>query len=218
MFAASAISGLAVAAGLTRRTPVSTIRRPAATTIVPTMPTGTVSGDVAIVFVHRAASNALTASAGWASVTSTSTHMEVFRRVMDGGANDTLTVTCASSRIMAAIAVAYSGQNATTPVDGAATTSNSINPPSLSPSWGSAAGTEFIVAAATGRTDNSLSLPSGYTDAFDVETIAASSTNGEITMMIGFRIAATATEDPATFGSTGTLDTERAATVAVRPA
>lgn len=218
MFAASAISGLAVAAGLTRRTPVSTIKRPAGTTINVAMPTGTVSGDVAIVFVHRKVSGALTASTGWTSVTSTSNHMEVFRRVMNGGANDTLTVTCAQSRIMAAIAVAYSGQNATTPVDGAATTSNSINPPSLNPSWGSVAGTEFIVAAATGRTDNSLSLPSGYTDAFDVETIAASSDNAEITIMVGFRTAATATEDPATFGSTGTLSDQRAATVAVRPA
>jgi hypothetical protein len=205
-------------AGLTRRTPVGTIARPAATTIVPTMPTGTVSGDVVVVFVHRAAASALTASTGWTSVTSTSTHMEVFRRVMDGGANDTLTVTCASSRIMAAIAVAYSGQNATTPVAGVATTNNSIDPPSLTPSWGSVAGTEFIVAAATGRTDNSLSLPSGYANGFDVETIANSSANSEITIMVGFRSAATVTEDPAAFGSTGSLDTQRAATVAIQPA
>lgn len=197
------------------------------TSFVITLPDGSnVSGRRVIVV----ASNEGTGSTTWPTSPAftefvagngTATHIAIAYRNINGtegfsGTDDTITVTGASVQWNAHAYLLTSDEfdSATAP-EGAATaigTNNgTTNPPSLTPSWGSA-NNLWIAASALRFAGNWTAAPTNYTNLL-------SSNGGDANAPLGTarRVLTATSEDPATFSHDGGNTAWVATTIAIRP-
>ncbi len=96
----------------------------------------------------------------------------------------------------------------------------SLNPPEVTAPWGADSDNLWLTFAIVRSRDNTLSLPSNYTNPVAVvhdENLGTLSSSGYLRMLSGRRTATGATENPGSFGSTGTVSSPKAITVVLRP-
>lgn len=182
------------------------------------LPTGITSGDKLLLFVVMNGTPTVTDPTGWTVLDSqvTSKTYKIYVRDADGTEGSTATLTLSSSVAVAANAYRVSGAasgltSSSIAFAGPVSASTATpDPPSLTPTWGSAADLWFAVAFAGTNYANSA-YPSGYTLG-QLTTIVASA--------VGVSSAANqvtaATEDPGTF-TQGNANPRLAYTIALRP-
>lgn len=116
-----------------------------------TNPTGATTGSLVIHIFGTSDGSTFTWSSGWTAAVADTANgsackLGVRWRILDGGANDSCTVTTSGSTESAAVALRYTGYDTTTPIVGAAVTTggpDSIpDPPNCNP--GSAADYVFV--------------------------------------------------------------------------
>lgn len=102
-------------------------------------------------------------------------------------------------------------------VEGSFAASNTLNPPSLSPSWGSSR--TLWIALATNRANPSGegTVPSGYGNQRESDTGASTSSTDHCVVTRGDKSATASSDDPGTFGNLTGNDSPHAATIAIRP-
>lgn len=204
---------------------VATSADPASTDpITPSLPSGITSGDLLVLAIRLATSGrAATTPTGWTLITSGFADnglFAVFARDADGLEGSTVSVNLDGTAQYAANAYRISGAHGVASgVEGSTVYTDlaAPNPPSLTPSWGSAENL-WLVFATSRRTDNAFTLPVNYTDLVDAETAPADTSTGDARLSSGRRLLTATSEDPAAFGETGTMNRSGAATVAIRPA
>lgn len=96
------------------------------------------------------------------------------------------------------------------------TIAEGLNPPSLTPAWGSAE-TLWLTACSVAASDNVLSAPTNYTNRTGGAS-AASTASSRVRCAMAQRENAAVSEDPAVWAVSGTSYYPIAATVGVRPA
>lgn len=99
-----------------------------------------VAGNLVIVFHYRNSATAVTASTGWTTLLATSgatTGGGIWARMMDGSANDTLTLTGGNADGCNIAAVVPGARGIPSIASTAITTSSNSNPPNLAPGLGS---------------------------------------------------------------------------------
>lgn len=189
-----------------------------------TLPTGSTSGDLVVVWVtvDNPSTTNITASTGWTQLFhhvagSNVVKHAAFARVLDGGANDTLTITGAAQDYCVSSA-RITDHGVTDPATDikvgtpAAATSGSANPPSLDAGasddwlWLASAGVDFT-------TGNTISAdPANYSNVDNRTSASSTSSCGQ---RVAKRSNTTQTEDPGTF--TNTSQEWVAGTIAIPP-
>lgn len=91
-----------------------------------------------------------------------------------------------------------------------------IDPPSLSPAWGSAK-TRWMTASSVAASSNTLTAPAGFTNQTDGAS-ASSTADTRVRVAVADRTNEASSENPATWSETGTTFFPLAATIGVRPA
>jgi len=210
-------------------TPVTSASVDNTGSVVASLPTGIVSGEVLLAAFRLVGDRTVTTPTGWALVTEPDATMKtngalfIFARDADGAEGATVTFTLSAGATWVAHAFRFEGAfgvtggvEATLAYDDTA----EPNPPSITPAWGSA---EDIVLAfgSTRRTDHDFTAPTSYADLLNVVANAdASASTGDTRLVSARRTLTMATEDPGNFAKTGagTINRAQAATVAIRPA
>lgn len=193
------------------------------TTHTVSLPSGIVDGSLVVVFFAHdgASSNTITWPDGWTPLIRDDTEsaacgFEVAARFCDGTEGSTISVGTSSSELSVHRAVRISGHHAThfpevAIVDGSSTTPD---PPSLSPSWGSAEESLLYAVFANDNGNRTLSsAPTNY-DATDVYATAAGGTG--VGLGVGYRNASVTSEDPGNYTISNAQDWI-AYTIAIRP-
>lgn len=188
----------------------------AGTTHTVSLPASISAGDLLIIFI-RAASNFFSTPSGWTFLESESLngYSFVVYKIADGTEGASVNITSTGSTKTAHNSYRISGANPTNPIASIGAT-NTIDPPSLNGQFG-VDDLLWLVMASTDRTDNTFSAPTNYTNAITAETAAASSDTGNVRLSTARRSLNALSEDPGTWGSTGTLDNPHAITLAIRP-
>jgi hypothetical protein len=206
VFAASGIGVAATSSGGTGS---------AQTTHTVTLPSGSTTGDlVLIVWHHAAGDTTITGPGGWSSL-SLGSRGRAYHLVLSGSVS-TVDVTTASSRNSAYTAYRFTGAHGN--VERVVSGTNVIDPPSLTPTWGSAENA-WVTGIQARRTDNTVTAPSGYGSqltAYAAED--ANNSTSHVRVATAHKIATATSDDPDAWGTTGTLDSPIAFTIAVRPA
>jgi hypothetical protein len=190
------------------------------TSHVVTLPSSIAAGNRLLIGIRiSGASTTVTTPSGWVLTasresSSSAASSRVFSRVADGAEGASVTITTSDTRRSASIAARITGA---TDIEGAFVAADSLDPPSVSPSWGSAM-TLWFTFAGTKRTDNTLTAPSGYGNQVDAESAANNTSAAHARAAMAYRTNEASSENPNTWGSTGTLDLPHSATIAVRPA
>lgn len=186
------------------------------------MPTGVAQNDVVYVASSsNAASSGGTSSSGWTQVGSTldnTVRLQIFRKVMGASpdASIVLVGTGNANDSLAAVAIAFSGADTTTPEDGVAPTTatgNSTNPDpaSITPATNNAAAIAFSANSINDISGNSA--PTGYSNFQQAGQTDTNSTSVRVGWKGG--LSAGVAEDPGTFGGVST-STWGAFTIVVR--
>ncbi len=180
-----------------------------------TLPTGIVVGELLLAICDVAGNGSVTTPTGWTSLlnatsgtAATDRRLVVFYRTADGTEGSSVSIANSLSS-MAVITLRISGWKGTPAAATATGGTTSPDPPSLSPSWGSA-DTLWIAAAACRGTSVSV-FPSGFSN-----TQSSQITGGVNSFAVSAELdATTATEDPGTF--TQQSNNWAAATIAIQP-
>lgn len=187
-----------------------------------TMPATVNAGDLLIVIASKGlfSNTTITTPAGW-SVITTSTHSPDAIRVASyykiaAGTEGGTTVNFATGDSCGLAARIYriTGWHGTTPPEGAAATTSTGNPPSLTPSWG-AEDTLWIAALGSGLTTQvPASPPTSYANLGTANDNIGNNNRAKVSTADRSRNAAT--EDPGAFVS-ATANTIIGLTIAIRP-
>lgn len=178
-----------------------------------TMPSGISAGDLLITIIFRSGTSTANGQNGWTELFEVTwdSMINAFYKVADGSEGSTQQpVVYGSANVTAHNTYLISGYQgvpeADTTPSGVGATTTTPDPPSLSPSWGSAK--TLWIAAAGQNSTTLISYPTNYTDGL---------TSGDGRMWSARREIETATEDPGVF-THSTARRPLAATIAVRPA
>ena len=194
------------------------------------LPSGIQANDLLVMYTADSVGSTITAPAGWSAYTHVSgtggslfLRMYCFVKTATGSEGSTATITLSSSRPVNVQSLRITGQKVGLTTTELATASlgvgstEAINPPSVTPSWG-ALNNLFIVAAVRGKRNLTVSTwPTGYT--YDQRVITSSNSNStNATLAICAKQAAVSPEDPSdlTFSSSGSGGASFV--LAVRPA
>lgn len=200
-----------------------------ATSVNETNSAGTVTlpassaGDLLIVAVNIEGNASSSTPSGWTALGSKvdggsgdRPKLQVFYKVAGGSEGTSLAITGAAWG--AYLAWRITGYQGTPEIQtynhgGANGTGNTADPPSITPTWGSAPNLYIAIAATLDATVTAA--PSGYTGLIATETTS----HGSIDAAIGgaYLRATSSSEDPGTM-SLGATNIRVAATIAVRPA
>lgn len=179
-----------------------------------TLPASLVSGNLLLAECQANGADVITVPTNWTSLFNPADGTFAFYKYSNGSEGASVTVTGGSSRSAGCVVYQISGTDGVTaPAIGnfAETTSSSYDPPSLTPSWGSANTMWF--AYASGRSNVTASVgPSGFSA---LNTQVSGGSNAVV--IIWNANITTATEDPSAFTLSGTMS-GYALTVGVRPA
>jgi len=197
----------------------------AGTTHTVNLPTGIASGDLLIVFFSKksGSSNTLTWPSGWTALTDvnngTNTGQSTAYRIADGTEGTTISVTSSASVKSAHNSYRITSWHGTTPPEGGAgSTGSSANPdpPSVSPSWGSADNL-FLEAASVGSNTSSSAASTNYTNLLTINSTGGS--GGSNQMQASARHSLTgSTDDPDNAFTISASSIWASQTIAIRPA
>ena len=138
----------------------------------------------------------------------------IFYRIADGTEGLTATLTTGTTVRSAHISYRITGHNG---IEGVFATTNVNDPPSLSPSWGSAK-TLWLAMMTNRRSDSTVTgAPTNYTGLI-TQANASSTMTSRQRVSSAQREPEASSEDPGSFATTGIIDTPHSATVAIRPA
>lgn len=179
-----------------------------------TLPSGIQSGDLLIMIFRPG--NDITSSppSGWDEVASRSDNGStyIFKRIANGSEGSFVTVNLSSGARTPFITYRISGW--TEGVEASFVGSNTNNPPSITASWGSKLNL-FISVLTNRRTDSSVTAqPSGY-DGFLTAAQASSALTSRARVSTAHLFAESASEDPAAFTTSGTIDNPHSATIVI---
>jgi hypothetical protein len=104
-----------------------------------------------------------------------------------------------------------------TEIEGAFAASNTIDPPSLSPTWGSSRTEWIALATCRANPSGTGTAPSGYSTVRDSDTGNPTSSTSHCVVTRAGKLAEASSDNPGTFGNLSGNDSPHAATVAVRP-
>jgi hypothetical protein len=184
------------------------------------LPASIASGDLLIVlFRTGGASVTHTTPTNWNLLdTRTSTgRTSIFWKIATGSEGASVSITTSAGRFAVSHSYRITGHHPSTPIDGAFTAADSIDPPQVSHGWG-AVDVLWLTLANTRQTNNTFTAPTNYTNQINARTTSdASTSTNDIRMSSARRSLASAAEDPASWGSTGTLSIPHSATIAIRP-
>lgn len=192
----------------------------ATTTLVCNVPAGKQSGDIMIAVMGSGPGGttpSFTVSTGWTKIGTdllgSNRSMAVAWRRADGTGSDTLTWTSSTNQFMTcSISLWRNGHASQAPEAGVAVAT--LNPPSLTPSWGAALGM-FVAGAVANSTGTFNSYPSGYTG---IAAYIPGTTSAAIPMVCtAYLQSSNASEDPGSFSITSGGN-QGANTAAVRSA
>ena len=202
-------------------TPVTTAQSNSTSSRNITLPSGIAAGDLLLLFLVVGTSSAVTftppsgfSAVAGAGTSSTTCNADAFYKIADGTESGTvISVLSAPTNISVASAYRVQGADPAYAPEGVATTGTGTapNPPSLTPSWGSA---ETLWFATFGKRTGILSSLSAY----PADYTSNQTTRDESTVMIGVATdeVATGTENPGSYTLTSSADW-MASTIAVRP-
>ena len=180
------------------------------------LPAGHQAGDVVyFAFAHAMTSSTITGPEGW-TVTQHDNRWASVHRKLDGSEGASITVTTSVDYRSVYTGYRFSGAHGDVEIAAPGAT-YSLQPPSLTPAWGEAENA-WITWAYSRRTDNTLTMPSGYGSQLNAETGAEQSSSWHCRIASAHRILTADEETPGAWGSTGTTDGVYSATVAIRPA
>lgn len=209
----------------TPETPVDTDFTTSVTSMPVTMPATVNSGDLLIALVEVRTAGTWTKPTGWSDITTVSQagggsvgKLNGFYKIADGTeAGTTPTWTASTGTSAAWLTMRVTTWHGTTPPEGATASGDATNanPPTLSPSWGSAENLFIAVAAnaATGDTTGFTAAPTNY---INLHSNGASSGGATANVASSTRQLTAVSDDPGTF----TPSSNRfwaAANIAVRP-
>lgn len=180
-------------------------------------PGGIVAGDLQIIILRTGSTVVThTTPSGWTLLDTrgtTNNRTSVFFRWATGPESGTVSITTSATRTHVWACLRVTGAS---DIAGAFESFNTANPPNLTPGW-----TEeniWLGIYTVGRTDNTVtSIPTNYSSVLQVENGAGISNSSGVRIAVAERLLNAASENPAAFGTSGTLVDAHAATVAIRP-
>ena len=190
--------------------------------ITATLPAGIVAGETLLMIVcYGSNTGPCSASGGWTQVAhsagSGASCVTIFTKTATGSdANPALST--GTIRGWAVWIGRYTGCFGVEAVSGPNNPSGgtTVDPPAISPSWGSSKKTRFIAVASLQDSANTLSsYPAGYSEG---SAQTAASTSANVVAAIAHKNAKLASEDPGvfTFANAGTGNGNTGATIALR--
>lgn len=185
------------------------------------MPPATVSGDLLIAFCAYHTPLSGTKHADWTELfwsTTTNTGLLCYTKAATGAEGGTqiniITTTVGKLMLVSVLRISATTREVSCQASPATVGLSTLpNPPSITPSWGSAGTLWIPVMSASNDGADVTAYPSGYTNGHKQRHIDA--TLG-LTLAFDYRIATAATEDPGTF-TLGVSEYWCANTVGVRP-
>lgn len=196
----------------------------AATSHNVTLPSSIVSGNLLLLFCGINGTPTVTDPTGW-TVTLSATNTDTWRiysRIADGSEGATVTVGLSASNRMGCAAYQISGnQNGTSSSEIAISSASNANtanpdPPSLTPSWGSAANIWIAVCFSADSNSNLSSYPTNYSTEQVNGKNGTGAGGGGTGATIAARALTATSEDPGTF-AWDSAKQRSAYTLAVRP-
>ena len=143
--------------------------------------------------------------------------LHVFTRPVSGALSSVTLTFVGGTSLGAAAAWRVRGAHGDVEADEFYTQTEAPDPPEVIQSWGNSEVLAFAVGTVR-RTDNTLSLPSSYTDGVTASTDDANTSTSSGRILAGERILTAASVDPGVFGMTGTVARAAGLTVVVRKA
>lgn len=180
------------------------------------LPANRVPGEMLVMVFRAAEASTVDTPAGWdllASRVSTGRTC-IFTRVATGTEADTVTVTTGIASRSVHATARISGYSGTAEAGFAA--SDTTNPPSLTPTWGTLQTLWFALTAML-RSDQTVTAPpSSYTALADIAN-PSSLNNNRAHLALTYRKTTASSQNPGDFTISGTAATPHAATMAIRP-
>lgn len=216
MFAAAPVSGgpSPLIQGTVAQTGTGSGTSNSATSMVLTLPTGIVAGELLVLFVSTAAARTVTAPVGWtvslavnAGGGGTERQLVILTRTADGSEGATATGSQNSASSFSALGHRVNNWTAFEVSTGAVGTSTGPDPDTIAPSWGSGVNS-LVFAAASSRGTNTTAQPAGYGG-------FATYRSSNVVASVASLIMATASENPGPF-TMSPSDNWAAASMAVR--
>ena len=186
----------------------------AVTTAPVTMPSNIITGDLLIMVLKVGSTGTATTPTGWTLLSSRSStgNSYIYYKISDGTENNSVNVTVSTAHA-SAITYRISNYEGTPEASFAATNVN--DPPSLTTSWSSTKNL-FIAACTTRQSNNAFTAaPTGYSNLLTIGDPSTGTTT-HVRLATAVKEANAATDDPAAFTTTGTLDNPHSATIVVK--
>ena len=186
----------------------------AVTTAPVTMPSNIITGDLLIMVLKVGSTGTATTPTGWTLLSSRSStgNSYIYYKISDGTENNHTNVTISTAHA-SAITYRISNYEGTPEASFAATNVN--DPPSLTTSWSSTKNL-FIAACTTRQSNNAFTAaPTGYSNLLTIGDPSTGTTT-HVRLATAVKEANAATDDPAAFTTTGTLDNPHSATIVVK--
>jgi hypothetical protein len=191
-----------------------------------TLPTGVSAGDLLLMFfLKHQSGDTITTPTGWtllqSFVAGGNKDAAIFAKIATGSEGSTATVTISNAQRAVAVTLLVNGHaGGLTSADIAVSTENeqsntlAPDPPSLTPSWGSAENLWVAAGFCNSGTFTFGSYPSGY--ALGINTIQVSGTNGG-GISVACKLATGTSEDPGGFTISSSSRDWSTFTLAIRP-
>ena len=186
----------------------------AVTTAPVTMPSNIITGDLLIMVLKVGSTGTATTPTGWTLLSSRSStgNSYIYYKISDGTENNHTNVTISTAHA-SAITYRISNYEGTPEASFAATNVN--DPPSLTTSWSSTKNL-FIAACTTRQSNNAFTTaPTGYSNLLTIGDPSTGTTT-HVRLATAVKEANAATDDPAAFTATGTLDNPHSATIVIK--
>ena len=186
----------------------------AVTTAPVTSPANIITGDLLIMVLKVGSTGTATTPTGWTLLSSRSStgNSYIYYKISDGTENNHTNVTISTAHA-SAITYRISNYEGTPEASFAATNVN--DPPSLTTSWSSTKNL-FIAACTTRQSNNAFTAaPTGYSNLLTIGDPSTGTTT-HVRLATAVKEANAATDDPAAFTTTGTLDNPHSSTIVVK--
>lgn len=181
------------------------------------LPSGIVAGELLLVFFRHGGTSTPSHAppSGWGTLAQKAgtSRSSIFWRVATGSEGSTITVTTSSSIRTVHGSVRISGYAGDPEADFASTLVT--NPPSLTPSWGSAKVLWLALVTMNRSNQTITSVPSSYTSVINVAN-TSSGLDTYARLGLAKRTTTASSENPGDFTISGTAENPHAATIAIK--
>ncbi|QQS39311.1 DUF2341 domain-containing protein [Candidatus Woesebacteria bacterium] len=203
---------------IVQATNISATTSTSATTHTVSLPSGISSGDLLVIFFRTGATSTTHTLSGWNTLSTRDStgRTTIFWKTAAGSEGATVDITTAAGRASAHNSYRITGHDTSDPIDGVFASTNTLDPASLDPGWGSSK-ILWLAMANTRRTDNTLTAPTDYLSIITAESAASNTSTNHVRLSSAQREYEASSENPGAFGSTGTLSAQHSALVAINP-